>query len=386
MQVVETAIFESVDFVIIAGDLYDGDWRDYNTGLFFCKEMGRLNEASIPVYLLYGNHDAESTITKQLTLPANVHTFSAKKPQTHRLEDKKVALHGQSFKEAETTENLVTGYPSPIKGWLNIGVLHTALEGYAQHASYAPCTKSELQAFGYDYWALGHVHQHTILSEDPWIVFSGNPQGRHIREDGPRSAVLVTVEDAQFRIERIYTDVLRWHRLELDVSSAENLDDVVDLARTALEQLVTDLADGRPLAVRVIVMGKTAAHGDLFNLESQLRNEILAHAIALGDEVLWIEKLQINTQPVLDAEHLKARSGAIADLQLMLEEAVHDTELSDSIVSDLRDLVTRSPKQLIDLVPALDLLRQEQISELLADVTPGLVARLSQEASLSQET
>lgn len=145
---VTQAIDEQVDFMVIAGDVYDGDWKDFNTGLFFIRQMGRLRNSGIPVYLLYGNHDADSEMTRGLELPDNVQVFSSRKAETFRIESRKVALHGRSFKVAATTDNLLPGYPEPVAGWLNIGVLHTALEGNAEHARYAPCSVAELQAKG----------------------------------------------------------------------------------------------------------------------------------------------------------------------------------------------------------------------------------------------
>src|SRR5712671_537384 len=97
-NLVTVAIDERVAFMVIAGDLYDGDWRDYQTGLFFVRQMGRLAQAGILVFLLYGNHDAESQITRRLVLPANVRVFSARRPETFLMEDCEVALHGQSFR------------------------------------------------------------------------------------------------------------------------------------------------------------------------------------------------------------------------------------------------------------------------------------------------
>ena len=148
------AIEGEVDFVVIAGDLYDGDWRDYQTGLFFVSQMGRLAKADIPVFLLHGNHDAESQITRRLTLPVNVSVFSARKAETFQLPAFNVALHGQSFRQRDVTDNLVTTYPPPIAGCFNIGVLHTGLGGMQGHANYAPCTIEELINKGYEYWAL----------------------------------------------------------------------------------------------------------------------------------------------------------------------------------------------------------------------------------------
>src|SRR5690606_13237673 len=179
---VDKAVDEEVDFLIIAGDLYDGDWKDHNTGIFFSQQMGRLRKAGIRVFMLWGNHDAESEMTKKLTLPDNVTVFSSRKPEVHVLEELKVALHGQSFKDKVVVDNLTLGYKDPVAGHYNIGVLHTGLEGGTAHAHYAPCSRAELHAKGYDYWALGHVHEFQQWTERSTIVFPGNLQGRHIRE------------------------------------------------------------------------------------------------------------------------------------------------------------------------------------------------------------
>ncbi len=373
---IDEAINCEIDFMVISGDLYDGDWKDYNTGLFFSREMGRLSKVNIPVFLIYGNHDAESEITKQLSLPKNVKAFSAKKPETYYLDPIKVALHGQSFLNAETTENLAINYPGYSEDYFNIGVLHTAVEGDSAHARYAPCSLDDLKSKGYDYWALGHVHTYKTLCEDPWIIFSGNLQGRHIRETGPCGAVLATVNNGQCSVERIFKDTLRWYDLTVDVNAAKTLDDVVQLAKKNLEALLAGQSSKLPKAVRVTLVGRTSAHGELFGLESQLRLEILSQANALGDEDLWIEKVCTKTMPDHDPETLAARSDAIHDLQEMLEDADKDTELMQHISDELQDLVSKAPKELIDVVPELEEIRKRNITELIKSVSPGLIARL----------
>lgn len=376
-NLVSEAIDESVDFVVIAGDLYDGNWKDYNTGIFFSREMGRLNAVGIPVYLIYGNHDAESDTTKKLSLPPNVHAFGANKAQTFRMPELKVALHGQSFKHAATTTNLASGYPAPEPGWLNIGVLHTALEGYAAHASYAPCSVAELSAKGYQYWALGHVHEFAEIATDPWIVFPGNLQGRHIRETGPRGAVMVHAdEDNIVSVERICTDVLRWHRLEVNVASAGDLVETVRLVGQALEKLVDDEPTTKPLSVRVVLKGKCAAHGDLFGDEARLRAEILALSASLAGDRIWIEKVRLETSPAMDAMDIRARADAIADLQVLLDAAPTDPALLASLSEDLRYLVDRTPHELTDLLPELKAIRSGELGPLVASIIPGLVAHL----------
>lgn len=376
---VDTAIAEAVDFLVISGDLYDGDWRDYNTGLFFCREMGRLDQAGIPAFLLYGNHDAKSELTKQLRLPKNVREFAHRSPGTFHLEHLGVALHGQSFRAAATFDNLAAGYPPAVRGFLNIGVLHTALEGHAAHDSYAPCAVHELVAKGYDYWALGHVHEYAVRHEAPWVVFPGNLQGRHIREPGERGAVLVTATRSGLTLERRLVDVLRWQHLRLDAGGAAGFGEVVDLASHALECLIRRHTDGRALAVRITLEGRSRAHGELFGLESQLRHEILARANAFAAEQLWIEKVCVATAPGLSADELAARSDALHDLQILLAAAHGDEPFLRMLHDELRDVVARCPGELLGRVPALEAIRAGRLDLLVEEAAPNLLARLAGE-------
>lgn len=376
-NLVSAAIDEQTDFMIIAGDLYDGNWKDYNTGVYFSREMARLSAADIPVFIVYGNHDAESEMTRRLSLPPNVVAFGSSRPHTHRIEALGVALHGQSFRQAATIDNLAVGYPAPLAGWLNIGVLHTALEGHAAHASYAPCALAELVAKGYDYWALGHVHEHAVLHRDPWVVFPGNLQGRHIRECGPRGAVLVNVEDGHVAsVERLHTDVLRWHRLAVDVSTAADLAAAVQCVAGTLKRVIEQDASERPVALRVVLHGRSGAHGDLFGNEARLRAEVVALATALAGERAWIEKVRVETTAPLDAAEVRARGDAIADLQSLLDHAPTDPEFIASLTDDLRQLADRAPHELAGLLPELDAIRRGEVGGLVAAVVPGLVAHL----------
>lgn len=378
-KLVDVAIEESVDFMVIAGDLYDGSWKDYNTGHFFCREMGRLNKVGIPVYLLFGNHDADSEMTKKLTLPPNVHTFDARKANTFRMDALKVAIHGRSYKDAATLDNLAVGYPDPVAGWLNIGVLHTALGGNATHANYAPCSVAELNAKGYDYWALGHVHEHAIVQESPWIVFPGNLQGRHIRETGPRGAVMVTADDGGIRsVDRLLVDLLRWQIVNVDVSAANEMVEVVRLVGQAFERLIADTPEKIFLSVRVCIKGKTAAHGELFGLEPQLREEILGQAASQGIDRLWVEKVRLETQPMSGMDEIGERSDAIADLHALLANAPDDADFLKSLLDDFRPMVDKAPIELIKAVPELDAIRNGNVSDIVKTVSPGLLAYLAQ--------
>ena len=382
-NLVNIAIDEAVDFMVIAGDVYDGDWKDFNTGLFFIRQMGRLRQAGIPVYLLYGNHDADSEMTKGLELPDNVHVFSSRKADTFRIDALKVALHGRSFKVAATTDNLVPGYPEPVSGWLNLGVLHTALEGKTEHAKYAPCSVAELQAKGYQYWALGHVHAQWFERGATTIAYPGNLQGRHIREPGARGALLVSAADGEITdIECLEVDVLRWHALEVDVSTALDRRTAVRLAGQAMSLLLDSAKAGMPLAVRVTFKGRSAAHGDLVMDEGQLRQEMIAQAVALDAERIWIEKVRVasealDTAPALsDADDLDA----LAELQKLVLSASEDADFVQALQADWQALLEKLPHEVLQSVPDLASLRQDglaQMPERIRQAVPLLMARVS---------
>ena len=383
-NLVGAAIEEEVAFLVVAGDLYDGDWRDYNTGLFFVAQMGRLADAGIPVFLLHGNHDAESQITRRLTLPDNVNVFSAKKPETFELKESGVALHGRSFKERAVTENLVPAYPEPVAGAFNIGVLHTGLGGMGGHADYAPCALDDLVNKGYQYWALGHVHKGDVLHERPHVVFPGNLQGRHIRETGPKGAQLVSVQDGEVAdLTLVVADVVRWASVAVAADGCDRVVDVADRIRDSIESAVADEAEGRLLACRIELTGRSEIHQTLLCSTDHLLAEARAVAAGLGEEVAWVEKVVVATEAADDPQTILERKDALGELQRMLQDAHKDPELLEKLEADLGELVRKLPPDLraeIDSGALLAAIKAEPPS-LIDEVTPYLMARLTAEGA-----
>lgn len=339
-NLVTEAVEREVDFVVIAGDLYDGDWRDYQTGLFFVRQMGRLSQADIPAYILYGNHDAESKITKSLSLPGNVNIFSAKRPETFRLESINAAIHGRGYADRDVTENLAASYPEPVRGAFNIGVLHTGLGGMDGHANYAPCILGELLAKGYDYWALGHVHQGRVINENPHVVFPGNLQGRHIRETGPKGAYLVTVEDNDITgFSLIHTDVVRWEVVKVDITGCERISEAAERVGNALEEAIAGRADDRMLACRVELEGSTKIHDSLLVSGEHILAEARAAALGFGDEAAWVERVVVSTVPAR-TEDMDAGE-VLGDLYGILGDAAESDDLHKLLEADLSEIIFR---------------------------------------------
>ncbi len=350
-DLVTRALEEEIAFAVIAGDVFDGDWRDASIGLFFNRQLARLANRGVPTYFLRGNHDADSVVTRSLTWPDSVVEFSTRRPETHRLEALRVALHGRGFPRREVAENYAVDYPEPVPGWFNIGVLHTAC-GRAGHENYAPCTAAELAAKGYDYWALGHVHAFEIVSRDPWIVYPGNLQGRSVRECGEKGAVFVDVADGRVDgVRRVATDRARWAEVVVD---AEAHDDEASLMR-AVEAAVrphADGADGRMLAVRVSFAGVTPLHARLF-ADAELRDKTEAAAQRCGDDV-WLERLRVaTTQP---ARRVDEAALAGLDLAAALEASAGDAALREAVEALIGTVRARLPGGMgEDFGTALDL-------------------------------
>lgn len=373
-NLIELAIEEQVAFVLLCGDLYDGNWRDYNTGLYFAQRMGRLQQAGIRVFIVSGNHDAESHITRHLQLPDNVQVFSTRKTQTLRLKEWGIALHGRGYAERAVSENLVASYPPGEAGWFHIGLLHTALNGRPGHEPYAPCTLEQLLAKGYDYWALGHVHQREILSESPWVVFPGNLQGRHIRERGAKGCTLVTLSDgAVSALEHRSLDVLRWALCEVDVSLAANEDEVYGLVRNALAAEKASV-EGRTLAVRLILQGHTPAHNLLQERAAHWQEEFRALAASLGD--VWLEKVRFATQsPGSGTDRLSEDSPLYGLLQSLADLQIEGPRLY-GLVPELEELRNRLPAELLGGDDPFDPTAPEQLAELQQEVRELLMTRL----------
>lgn len=331
---VDLAIAEDVAFVVIAGDLYDGDWKDFNTGLFVAEQMRRLGR---PCFVLRGNHDAHSVITKDLRLPSNVREFSVHGCQTHRLDDLGVALHGHSFPKRAVPEDLSERYTAPVPAFLNIGVLHTsANDTSGEHETYAPCNPARLALKDYDYWALGHIHQRRVLHERPWIVFPGNLQGRHAKETGPKGCTLVTVQDRSIvAVEHRTVDVLRWAALEVDTTGLDVLE--LDRRLEAAVQAALAEADGRPLLARLQLGGQTALHARLGADQDRLVAHCRAVAADLGGE-LWIEKVQLRTR----APRVEA-TDELEPLHAAFLASLEDPLRVDALLGDMRELRKRLP-------------------------------------------
>jgi DNA repair protein SbcD/Mre11 len=368
-NLVDTAIERKVAFVIIAGDLYDGDWKDYNTGLFFASQMVRLQKELIKVFLIRGNHDAASLITKELKLPENVIEFSIRQPESFVIDSLGVAIHGQGFASRSVEENLVKNYPKRKDGYLNIGILHTSATGREGHENYAPCSIDDMKEKGYDYWALGHIHLREALNDmNPVILFPGNIQGRHIKETGDKGCTLVTVEDGSIQsLTHLSLDVLRWELCEVDASGLESLDEIMDKAREALEQKYQD-ADGRFLAVRFRIYGATKIHQELIVDKDHFINNIRSLSLEVGLGDVWVEKVKIETTRMINIDELKEQHTPIAVILDFIKDVGMDEDMLRELLIEFQDIQQSLPFEMRNGEEGFNFNNTDVIKKRLTDV------------------
>lgn len=359
---VDRAIAEKVAFVLLAGDLWDGDAVDVGTGLFFQREMRRLREAGIAAFAILGNHDAESQITTTRGLLDDVRLLSRERAETVRPEGIPVAIHGRSFPAPAVEENLALSYPDAVPGVANVAMLHTGLDGRPGHSPYAPCTVADLKAKGYDYWALGHIHARDVVAESAapgdggTIAWSGVLQGRHVRETGPKGAFLVEIGDGPPRVAPIDLDVVRWLRIAVDLSGAEDPGEAETMLRAPIANAAAAAGGARLVAARVVAHGTTPLAGTLDFTREWLREKVAYAAASAGLEPLFLEKVELRTEapaPPAPAGETTA-SDVVGDL---LAEAARDPALAEEVARHLREVFQTAPAEvrpiLAELEPAL---------------------------------
>lgn len=238
-KVVDAALQKNVDFVILAGDLFDGEDRSLRAQSRFQKQMERLASKKIEVFIVHGNHDHMNGKWPLLMMPENVHVFSDKvevKAFTNAA-GTSVHLYGFSYPQRHVLERKVDEYIKNIGSDFHIGILHGHFEGNSIHGKYAPFTISDLLDKQFDYWALGHIHTRVLLMEEPPIVYPGNIQGRNRKEIGMKGCYHVTLTDSGSLLEFIPTSDVIWHELMVDSSDVISFSDLYNLCRTSIEEV-----------------------------------------------------------------------------------------------------------------------------------------------------
>ncbi|WP_174730574.1 metallophosphoesterase family protein [Mesobacillus harenae] len=237
-NIINAAIRYEVDFVILAGDLFDGEDRSIRAQSRLMKELGRLSKRDIPVYLVHGNHDHLGGSWVKMSVPENVHVFleNVETKFYEKNDGTAVHLYGFSYSKRHVEERMIDYYEREEGADFHIGILHGHYEGSSQHGKYAPFFLKDLTSKRFDYWALGHIHQRLVLSEQPPIIYPGNPQGRNRKEQDEKGCYLVDLSSAGCSTKFINTADIVWKAVSVDCGQVRNYDDLYKVCRDIMEE------------------------------------------------------------------------------------------------------------------------------------------------------
>ncbi|WP_370693029.1 exonuclease SbcCD subunit D [Pseudotabrizicola sp.] len=377
-RIVDLCLAETVAFLLIAGDLWDGTYSSTKTPRFLKQELLRLQAAGIRCFIIRGNHDALARQTGELDLPDTSHLFGARaSTEELNIDGQPVAIHGLSFRDPHAPESLLPRYPAPRPGAFNIGLMHTSLNGSPGHDNYAPCSLADLDAHGYDYWALGHIHRRAEHIGRATIVMPGIPQGRDIGEAGPASVTLVHVaDDNTVTLEQRPVACLRFDRIMVDCGGIAAWADLLSTLDRAIRQAGQAGRSEDHLVIRPVLRGATPLAWRITRDLDRLTEEARTFAAVAG---VWIDKLELHlTAEVTDSagSHLPAEL-----VRVVLEDLPQDPALATALVAAAQDLLRDLPHDLRDILGQDEAALTRRCHDLLAQGAPRILAGLTADAT-----
>jgi DNA repair protein SbcD/Mre11 len=327
-KITAAAMQYEVDFVILAGDLFDGEDRSLRAQSRFLTEMIKLAEKKIPVYIVHGNHDHLNGTWVHLDMPENVHLFNHQ-VETKVLKTKQGAvihLYGFSYPQRHVYEKKINDYQKVPGADFHIGILHGNESSGQEHDNYAPFTVKELYEKGYDYWALGHIHKRRILSEDPPIVYPGNIQGRNKKETGAKGFYHVELTESGAALDFIESSDVIWEEASIDASDARSFYEIFQLCQSVMNSYRNEKA-GILLTIYLqnvqLVDSKErrSLDSDLLDMLQDSENDDRAF--------VWPVRLIITESLQIDKEQLKNEGGFYSELF----KTVDELEITDPLLS-----------------------------------------------------
>ncbi len=317
-NLVRLCLDEKVDFLVIAGDVYDGADRSIRAQIRFRDGLRELADAGIQTFVVHGNHDPLDGWQPSVEWPQLVAIFHAEVEWRQATRDGRpiAQVAGVSYPTREVTENLSRRFtPPPDSDLFSIGLLHCNLGGNAAHDNYAPCTVDDLKAAGIDYWALGHVHTRDLIqSASVTIAYPGNSQGRHPNESGARGCYLVDVAaDGRASPEFRPLDVVRWERIEISIAEIATFDELASAAGRALRE-TQETAGGRDVVCRIVLTGRGPLHDEVVRGDAvEALLDVLRPADAPVSPWIWVERIADRTRPDLDLGQAETQDDFLAN-------------------------------------------------------------------------
>ena len=355
---VQFCIDKEVQFLLVSGDIYDGADRSLRAQLKFLDGMKRLADHNISSFIAHGNHDSIDGWSSTIKWPDKVHIFKAdpietkpietKPGETDPIETKTIKINGEpvaaisgiSYGSRNERRNLAKKFKAADPDLFQIGVLHCNCGGNTNHENYAPCRLEDLTKTGFDYWALGHVHEKKILNKNPYVVYSGNTQGLNIRETGERGCYHVVVdENRHVDIEFCPLDAVRWFTARIDITDIDSIDGLDIKIVKSIDRL-REQGKGRPVICRIFLTGRGLLYKDL--RQKSAVPDLLERIRETGlteDPFVWVQNFEVNCWPETDLEKrrdLNDLLGQVLRISKNIGDAGNDSQaLKDALMPAL---------------------------------------------------
>lgn len=292
-RLIAYALAEQPDFMLITGDIYDGEDRSIRAQHRFRTGMQQLAEKRIPVFISYGNHDHLDGRWTRFELPDNVHVFGSSVEQIElELQGSKIKIAGFSYPKRHVREAVIEQFPEAnLDDYYHIGMLHGSMDGDNSHAVYAPFRKDQLLSKNYDYWALGHIHMRQQLHSDPAIVYPGNIQGRHRNEQGEKGFYEVTLAKNETHLSFVPTSVIIFESMEISCAGMTHMNEVLSAVSEQARQFREEAGAG---VIELKFSGLEKEAAALFSgiTEAELL-ETVRETLEADEPFLWVDKIVI---------------------------------------------------------------------------------------------
>lgn len=339
-DMINLAIERDVEFIVLAGDVYDHAENDPGAKQRVYRGFRRLKEKGIRVFVVHGNHDP---VGKKMSAvndaPSNVHVFKHGVVGEEKVQLRngvEVTVAGISFETEAESENLALKFSS-VTGSTIVGVLHTNVGGIGSaggHHNYAPCSQEDLKNSPVNYWALGHIHDRQVV-ETPrgFWAYPGNLQGRSTKatECGAKGVLVVGISDSG-RVEIpefVPVDRVRFQRVSVSCSECDSDIQVLEKVLQKVQETVHGNS-GLPTLIRLELVGRTPAFGELKKQTQELLTNIREHVSpVIGDgEII---KVVNSTSPDVDPDEIRQRTTVLAEALKLLDSSEMQDDVRDGV-------------------------------------------------------
>ncbi|ADU29720.1 metallophosphoesterase family protein [Evansella cellulosilytica] len=367
-SIVNKAIEFNVDFMLISGDVYDSEHRSYRGQWFLKKQAERLQKVNIPIYVIHGNHDPIKAEHSNNRLPENVHVFSEKFEVVSLLtaKNEKVYLYGFSYPNKAYYDNPIPMYETIGEmSAYHIALLHGQESSQKDHEPYAPFSLNELKQKNIDYWALGHIHKRQILSSNPSVVYPGNIQGAHKKENGEKGAYYVEMTKTDTMLTFLPTSRVQWEHMNISIDECEIMDELLD----RIQQISEILDLQKHYLVEVHLTGGGPLHEQLIQDNVQQELMTILRSEVFHSSNVWINSLYVNTTLPIERERLKEKDDLLGDI-VRVVDTLEEQHVEEALQPVFSHLVMRK---------YLECLSQEEIQEIVETAERKILTSLMRE-------